>query len=256
MKSPCIHALHGFLGCPSDWDVFSFPSWVGYDFFSNDPKPTGELDPRALPTLWDAGKKLNQLASQTPGPRVLMGYSLGGRVALHALTESPELWSCAVIISAHPGIPGAQLHDPLPEQVQRARQDDSWAQRFEGRSAESWESLIQAWNSQAVFQTQHAGVFSLKREASWFSCSKLASALRHWSLAAQTDLRSTLKSLTVPTLWISGQHDVKYKAIGQSLSGLHPRFKVEVIADGGHRVPWENPVGFQQAVSAFLDLTL
>ena len=36
--------------------------------------------------------------------RFLLGYSLGGRLAFHALLQQPELWQGAIIVSADPGL--------------------------------------------------------------------------------------------------------------------------------------------------------
>jgi 2-succinyl-6-hydroxy-2,4-cyclohexadiene-1-carboxylate synthase len=59
---------------------------------------------------------------------------MGGRLAMHALLESPELWSAAILVSANPGLPAADH----PGRAQRMASDESWARRFE---SDPWEQV-------------------------------------------------------------------------------------------------------------------
>ena len=87
-----IYALHGFLGLPSDWAEFNGLEGVSL-FDTRLPAPSAGL------TQW--GKAFNAFAE--PGS-LLLGYSLGGRLALHALCDNPGRWQGAILISAHPGL--------------------------------------------------------------------------------------------------------------------------------------------------------
>src|SRR6476661_7376674 len=98
-----IHALHGFLGLPRDWDLFE----------------SAVQDHRGRPVrlvkhnLWEElaaldDKSLRSWArefnSNIEGKNILVGYSMGGRLAMHALIDDHTKWSGAVFISAHPGL--------------------------------------------------------------------------------------------------------------------------------------------------------
>src|SRR4051794_21774844 len=92
-------SIHGFLGSPSDW-LGTIPldqTAHSLDLFSH-------RENESKLTFPEVGEFLNEKANSLPSPRVLLGYSLGGRIALHALLASPQLWSGAVIVSAHPGL--------------------------------------------------------------------------------------------------------------------------------------------------------
>ena len=73
---------------------------------------------------------------------MLLGYSLGGRLALHALLHAPELWAGALVVGADTG-----LADPK-EREARVRWDAAWAERFLN---EPWEDVLRDWDAQAVF---------------------------------------------------------------------------------------------------------
>src|SRR5262245_20355380 len=125
-----LHYLHGFLGKATDWEgvaLEDYPSWT-YDFFSRLSAPRGGSACQFLPgpfaSLPAVADWINARAKESPAPRILIGYSLGGRLALHCLTQTPSLWSGGVIISGHPG-----LGDPQMRQ-ERRETDRKWAQRF------------------------------------------------------------------------------------------------------------------------------
>jgi len=133
-----LYALHGFLGKPSDWkDLFQksdLQTIHAVDIFN-----AFSLDSL---TDWIEGFNQSIERKRAGSLRVLMGYSLGGRLALHALFQNPTLWDAAIIISAHPGLSSDN------EKHQRLSIDEEWACRFEN---EPWDELMQAWNSRDVF---------------------------------------------------------------------------------------------------------
>ena len=96
------YALHGNVGLPED--VNGLLRAAGG--LSASPHLWRTLaDHRQAASLCGFAEFLNEIAApDVPGPRVLIGYSLGGRLALHALTQQPQLWDAAVLISPHPGL--------------------------------------------------------------------------------------------------------------------------------------------------------
>lgn len=227
-----LFAVPGFLGRPSDWDFFSC-----YPVQAIDPMQNMQWE-----TLEEWGELLNHLARRSQERPILMGYSLGGRVALHALLAAPHLWQGAVIISAHPGLQSQN------EREQRLVEDERWAKRFE---EESWESLMQAWDQQSVFQGDEK---IWKRQEIDYQRSHLAKILRQASLGHQQDLRHRLSELQLPILWITGEKDARYSALAEPLTFDHPQSRKCQIEGAGHRVPWSHSNDFQKAVRSLLDL--
>jgi 2-succinyl-6-hydroxy-2,4-cyclohexadiene-1-carboxylate synthase len=233
-----IFSVHGFLGLGSDWDsVFSpdIPRY-SYDFF----RPSWSENETPL-GLNELASQLNDEAKKFQLSRVLVGYSWGGRLALHALLQAPEIWSAAIIISSHPGLTN-QL-----EREKRVEADRVWANRFR---TEEWGSLLEAWNSQSVLKNTGT---SLQRREFDFSRQALAHVLEFCSLGKQEDLRPQLKTLSVPILWISGDSDAKFREFPAQMAQLNPLFQKRVIPHAGHRVPWDQPEKFREAVQFFLE---
>jgi 2-succinyl-6-hydroxy-2,4-cyclohexadiene-1-carboxylate synthase len=169
-----------------------------------------------------------------------MGYSLGGRLALHALIDQPQLWQGAIIISAHVGLTDSK------ECLLRQQRDLKWAKRFEN---ENWGSLMDAWNGQEIFATDS---LSFNRQESNYQRVKLVEALTGASLGSQEDLRQHILTLPFPILWITGSQDHRYSQMAQSLAFSHPHSYWKQIAEAGHRVPWSQPQVFSETVSTFV----
>lgn len=226
--------LAGFLGLPCDWEILKWKNLKAIDW-----------QQFPLSSLSDWGKAFNQsLGDSKAGPNILMGYSLGGRLALHALMDQPNFWQGAIIISAHPGLTDIQ------DRQMRQQRDGEWAKRFQ---TEKWESLMHAWNRQEVFANDS---FAFSRKESDYQRSKLAQALIGGSLGFQADLRKQIGSLPCPILWVTGAGDLHYCQIAQSLTFSNPQSCWKSIKGAGHRVPWSHTQEFSETVISFLQKTI
>ncbi len=226
-----LHTLHGFLGLPEDWELFNGSQVVNH---------LNIYDYSDQPGFKAFAQIVNQSLIEEQRPRVLMGYSLGGRLALHTLIDSPQLWDAAVIISAHPG-----LQDEQAKQL-RYMQDLQWAHRF---LQEPWHKTLKAWNAQTVFK----GSVDLKREERTFDKDKLGKVLSRYSLGCQKDLRSDIFGLPLPILWMAGECDTVYSAIAKSMVFKHPASQSIILENAGHRLPWDNSKGFLSKLSSLFD---
>ncbi|MFL5813967.1 MAG: alpha/beta fold hydrolase [Bdellovibrionia bacterium] len=232
-----VYCLHGFLGLPSDWD-----------FLGNPPETALEkvdifrlLSPSTGANMSDWAEALNDQVAQRSEKRVLLGYSMGGRLALHSLVRNPSPWAGAVIVSANPS--------PLPEEREpRLVADEAWAQRFEN---EPWDNVVLAWENHPVFGGKP--IPFVRREED-FRRKDLAGAFRAWSLARQENLTPRLSGLEVPVLWITGEQDSRYHEIAKRVRAQLPEAPIEFVSvpESGHRVPWEQPEIFQTHFSSFL----
>lgn len=237
-----LYAIHGFLGSPLDWQGVFSPR-AGLEVY------TPSLSRSPPLTLSALAERVNlEAASSGAGRKVLLGYSLGGRVALHSLLQSPPLWSAAVIVSAHPGLASAQ------EKSKRLENDQQWAKRFR---EEEGSAVMAAWNAQSVFKQDRAEAPVLAREApSVLDRHKWADLLLGCSLGVQADLSEALSRLQIPVLWISGELDLKFKAIHGEIGERNPKwFQHEVLPQAGHRVPWDQTRAFEERVIRFLGIS-
>ena len=235
-KKVRIVALHGALGLPSDWDPvarYIADEFVAVDLYQS---ITEGVDSFAEFPEW-----LENLVPESDGfEDVLVGYSLGGRLALHAMLADPERWQKSVITSSHPGI-----ENPA-EQSARCEVDDAWAARFESES-ETWSEVLQAWNSQPIFAGRGEEWIE-QRAALEDRRSIIAKGARIWSLGRQQPLWGEMRNWPHNVLWAAGALDEKFVKISRRASAECPYGMIKVLPDTGHRVPFEAPKEFVEAL--------
>ena len=175
----------------------------------------------------------------------LLGYSLGGRLALHACLQRPDLWGGVMVVSADPG-----SSSPDEKKLQLEK-DKQWAERFR---SEPMESLLAEWDALPVF----SGIpNSVPRNSEELDSEKTARLFEVFSKGRQRDLLPELRKLKKPPLlFISGQRDEKYTQAGRELSKACPMVEHQIIPKAGHRVPWENPESFVERVWEFMGSVL
>lgn len=220
-----IHCLHGAVGTPLDWQAF-LPSLGA---------PAQALD------LWDylpqsLSETGAQIAAQANPGDILLGYSMGGRLALHALLADPKKWRAAIIISAHPGL--------TSDHQARLTHDQKWADL----AAQDWPQFLQQWNQQGILEQKPAELL----QATVQDQIPVSQSFRSWSLGTQSNLRPKLSQINIPTLWITGENDPKFTTIAREITPTIPKSTHLAISNCGHRVPWEAPQKFLHSVQTFL----
>ncbi|MCU1245764.1 MAG: menH [Acidobacteria bacterium] len=210
-----IVALPGFLGHPSDWDSLRLH---GFDVESR-----SYFDD---PEVASIEEYADRLASQLCPGDTLLGYSMGGRLALEALARGARV-ARAVIVSAGLGVEGVEAR-----QTRRAA-DEAWAARFEH---EPWDQVLAAWNAQPLF-----GGHAMVRDERDYDRRALAAVLRRWSPAVQQPLAARLPAIDIPVVWLAGERDPQYVAEGRRAASLLPNAGLRIIPGAGHRLPWETP---------------
>lgn len=228
-------ALSGFLGLPHDWNFLNLQELIAIDW------QDFEWD-----SLTDWAKQFNKKVTDNQHlfpslkKNIIMGYSLGGRLALHALINSPQLWQGAIIISAHPGLQTQQEKD------KRLLRDHVWAKYFLQRP---WSELMENWNKQSVFKYDQC---VLNRPEKYYKRETLVKALLNGSLGKQENLRSSISNLPMPILWVTGSYDTCYCQIADSLLFSNPLSCALQVEKAGHRAPWCNKKAFSKLINRAL----
>lgn len=231
--TPGLICLHGFLGLPHDWM----------------PVLGQSNEKRIYPNLWrdfpiqtfDAwAAAFNSWAAKCPSPKILVGYSLGGRLAMHALRQDPAQWAGAVLISANLGLVSAE------QKAARLKADLEWAEKM-GNAP--WEVVMEQWNAQPIFQDGEN--FPVRNEKD-FDRSALVEGMKKWSVAAQEDLQNTLFCLKMPVLWLVGSKDERGISQVERLRFSNPNSQRVQIENGGHRLLVDQPVKIREEIDLFI----
>lgn len=249
-NTPAVLFLHGFLGRKEDW--FPIARTLAGDFFCilTDLPGHGE-NPAAGPpgtlSFDRLTEELDQLVQHLQVPRLtLVGYSLGGRAALHYACSRGRHLHGLVLESTSPGI-----EDPA-SRLARAALDDRRAAALEaGGLAAFLDSWYRAdlWRS---LQQRPNLLRQLKTDRVSGDPSSLARALADLSPGRMPDLWPCLQGISNPVLLLAGELDDKYTATTRLAADLIPGGHARIIPGAGHNIHLEQPEKVAQAIQEFL----
>ena len=166
----------------------------------------------------------------------LVGYSMGGRVALTLACRNPELLRSLTLIGASAGLAGEA------ERADRRLSDEALAKSIE---RDGLETFVDRWMANPLFATQsRLGVDFLavsRAQRLLNSAAGLTRSLRAAGTGAMAPLHHDLKSCAVATVFVVGAEDPKFTGIAVELSARMPKADVAVIDDAGHAAHIEQP---------------
>lgn len=247
-KYPTLVFLHGFLGNRLDWQTTIDQLKGSFHCVTIDLPGHGQSIASVAP-LENGFEHCHQLiqfvlAQLNIQSFTLVGYSLGGRIALdYARTQNDSRLKGLVLESCHIGL------EDEAEKQRRYEFDFAWAERFATQSVT--ESLYQ-WYNQTVFE-------DLSREQKNDIIEKrthnygvpLANMLLSTSLAHQFSAHSFLEITALPITYFYGQKDTKFKHIATLLPKTD---NINVICfDGiGHNTHQQDPINFANNIKKAL----
>ena len=243
--------LHGFTGCALGWGAHldAFAS-AGFRAIALDMLGHGASDAPSNPRRYtmehchkDILAALTELGVQS-GEAILLGYSMGGRIALY--TALSGFFRAVILEGASPGLAAES------EREQRRASDEALAATIE---REGIAAFVERWESLPLFASQRALPESVRVSLHLQRLSNriegLANSLRGAGTGAQPQLYDRLPELTVPVLLLAGELDTKYSAIARDMALRLPRAEVRIIASAGHTVHLERPEQFDNVVLDF-----
>ncbi len=244
-----VTLLHGFTQSGRSWREVIATMPQGWHWVVPDLRGHGEtrIRPGAPCTMDACTADLEMLWDHLGIRRThLVGYSMGGRLALHVAARKPERLLSLLTIGAHAG---------LDEEARegRRRGDESLAQRIE---QDGLEAFVNYWSSLPLFAgLERRGpsfVAQLRAERMGNTVAGLACSLRGMGSGVTEPLWDDLARLTVPSTFVAGQLDHGYVASARRLAAVVPNARVEVILRAGHAVHLERPEAFARALAAHL----
>lgn len=243
--------LHGFTGSTDSWAPLirafaSFRRVICVDLLGHG-ETAHPLDARRY-TMESQLSDLATLLAQLHISRAdVLGYSMGGRVALSFACAYPERVHRLILESASPGLANPE------ERGKRQQRDEQLAARIvrDGITA-----FTDYWASIPLFASQaalpEAAKNALRAERLHNSPIGLAGSLRGMGTGAQPSLWSRLGRLAVPTLLITGGDDQKFCDIARKMDEQLPFSRPAVVAGCGHNVHLEDSARFARLVRTFL----
>ena len=177
------------------------------------------------------------------GPAAWLGYSMGGRYALHVALRHPDAVERLVLVSATAGI------DDPAERAGRRASDEVLAARVE---AEGLEPFLRWWLSLPLFATLPPEAAAMEARLGGDPAG-LASSLRRAGTGTQEPLWDRLGELSIPVLVVAGALDDKYAALARRLrQAIGANAEVVIMEGAGHACHMEQPEAFLDIVRPWL----
>ena len=226
-QGPRLVFVHGFTQTASSWKPIAARFAAdGYEAIVVDvPGHGGSTNVRA--DLRGAADLLTALC----GFAVYIGYSLGGRLCLHAALMYPDLVRGLAAIGASPGIADET------ERADRRAADDRLADHIVDVGVDTF---LDEWLAQPLFAGLRLGD-EQRAERLTNTAEGLAGSLRRAGAGAQGSLWPRLREMNMPILTISGERDHKFAAIGRQVAASVPTGESVEIPGAGHAAHLEQP---------------
>jgi 2-succinyl-6-hydroxy-2,4-cyclohexadiene-1-carboxylate synthase len=243
--------LHGFTGSGRSLERVARQLSGGYRTLRLDLVGHGRSDAPHAAEVYSMPRCVEQVAHAVRTlcrRRVhVLGYSMGGRVALALCAAHPELVASALLIGARAGI-----EDPA-QRAARRREDAALADRIE---RDGVPAFVDGWMAQPLFASQaRLGAEALaaaRAERLENRAHALAASLRGMGAGAQPPLFDRLAQIEVPTCLVVGAEDLRFRPIAADLARRLPDARVEIIPDAGHAAHLENPKAFLRVARRFI----
>jgi 2-succinyl-6-hydroxy-2,4-cyclohexadiene-1-carboxylate synthase len=243
--------LHGFTGSAAAWAPLS--KLLGSHFHTIAPDLIGHGRSDSPPdakrySMQNCVADLLAILDALEIERAhVLGYSMGGRVALHLAAAAPGRVGALVLESSSPGI-----GDPAERQA-RVAADEALAESIE---RDGLAAFVDRWERLPLFASQA----SLPRQARARLHAQrmrnnplgLANSLRGMGAGRQAPLWNRLAALDTPTLLIAGELDAKYRTLASQIATKLPSAQAVIVPGAGHAVHLEQPQAFIDSVLEFL----
>jgi 2-succinyl-6-hydroxy-2,4-cyclohexadiene-1-carboxylate synthase len=243
--------LHGFANDSHDWDeVISLLSnnfnWVKLDLpgfgKSDAPEDVSIYSTEFMVELLD-----DLIKYLTVDKINLIGYSMGGRLALSYAVKYINKLDSLILESTSPGL------KTEGEREIRIKSDEVLAEYIQNNSINDF---VNYWKNLPLFHSQknlseekksiiHNRMLELNKIG-------LIKSLKGFGTGKMNSLWNYLTTLSVPTLLLSGELDEKYNKISNEMNNVLPNSELMILKDAGHNTHLEKPEEFVNLLCSFL----
>ena len=237
-------------GDPANHSIADKPTSDSTSRPTSDPANHPIADPLAsMGAVCDRVATIVRLVAAAEGAPVLVGYSMGGRIAAETMVRHPGLPLAGLVLeSAGLGPADDAARAAL------ARRNGEWAARLrEGGVA----AFMDWWETLPLFATQRglppAARVTIRADREAHGAETLARSLEAWGAhhqAAESETVAALAQMRAagrPVLYLAGSRDEKYAALATRVraAGLPAR----LVEGAGHNVHLEKPEVFSRAIA-------
>lgn len=237
--------LHGFTGSRHSWDeVITFLPKT-FDILTIDLIGHGETSKPMISSRYAVEEQIADLQALFQQLQwsnfTLVGYSMGGRLALSYASQYPV--KKLILESSSPGLIDKE------ERLNRKQSDEQLADRILN---EGLTSFVDFWEGIPLFHSQRQLTLEkkqhIRQERLAGSEIGLANSLRGFSTGVQPSYWDKLEEIVTPTFLITGELDEKFSKLAKEMKKYLPKAAHKEIMDVGHAIHVENPELFATIV--------
>jgi 2-succinyl-6-hydroxy-2,4-cyclohexadiene-1-carboxylate synthase len=234
-QPPTVVLVPGFTQHGEAWDAVAARLGQRYRCRPLDPSTQTWVD------------RLAELREAARTGAALAGYSMGGRLVLHAVLAEPDRYAAVVTVGAAAGI-----EDPRAR-AERRRADARLADWI-GR--QPIEAVVERWERRPIFATQSSELVAAQRPGRLaHDPADLARLLHSAGQGALEPVWDRLRDLPTPLLAIAGERDHDYARAAERMAALAPAGEAALVAGAGHAAHLERPDRVARLIEGFLDRT-
>lgn len=225
-------AFHGFMGCGADFDPMA--SRLSIEFQSPDLIGHG-THCSMNPVDYNTTAQVDYWIERIPKGSILIGYSMGGRLALQLATRYPTYFSGLIVIGGTPG---------LKEREERNRRVQWDAQQALRLRQDGMAIFVDYWQQLPIISTQENIPTEIRKPMMERRLQQdpamLALSMQHFGTGTMPNCWGELEHLTMPTLLMVGEHDPKYQRIANEMMRYLPSAQLSIVPNAGHCAYLEN----------------
>lgn len=176
----------------------------------------------------------------------LLGYSMGGRVALYLTIYFPSYFKRVILESTSPGLATKAERD------RRIRNDVKLAEKLE---SEDYSLFLEQWYSNPLFDSflKHPNYHQAIAKKLNNNPHKLAQSLRQMGTGIQPSLWHQLSVNKIQLLLVVGELDQKFITINQKIASLSSQSQLKIVNSCGHNVHFEQPIDLANLIIRFFN---
>ena len=249
---PTVVFLHGFTGTSSTWTEVSALLVEKFKVVAVDLTGHGKTTIPSDSSRYSMTEQIADLEALFTEMKltkfILVGYSMGGRIALAYTNKYPERVTSLLLESASPGLKTEQ------ERIERKEADALLAKRIQH---EGIPAFVEFWAKIPLFASQKKMSFAkqaeVEKERLGQNAEGLANSLLGIGTGSQPSYWEALPSIQVPVLLITGESDKKFVYIAREMNEMLPIAKHITVKDTGHAIHVEKPTLFATMVEEHIN---
>ncbi len=241
--------LHGFMGSSFEWMEIIDYLKKSYYCLALDLPGHGKTKINANDSCYSIQFTAKEICRFLQDLKIeksyLIGYSMGGRLALYLAVYYPEYFQSIILESTSPGI------ENVRERIKRQKKDSKNAEELQ---TGDFGKFLKRWYSQPLFRSlkEHPKFLELYKQRFVNDAFGLAKSLRFMGTGIQPSLWLNLKDIKIPILILAGEKDEKFGKIAFQMEELIPNCRMHIVKECGHNIHFEKPHIFIKYTQEFL----